>query len=167
MNNNAQRLSFLFAFISTLTVAAVFLFIASGLVPYWQELSGREVQSWFAGPFTRFAYMMIFVHLMSIGTMIWAFVVHRRADQPLRTYWLVALVTLLVCQAFNFTLFGANYNLALQSQSLVPEVALQTIDNWDFFHKIRTASVSLSTIAMAVIFMRSTKAARGTADTSD
>jgi hypothetical protein len=104
---------------------------------------------------------------MSIVTMIWAFVVHRRADQPLRTYWLVALVTLLVCQAFNFTLFGENYNLALQSGTLAPEVALQTMDNWDFFHKIRTASVSLSTIAMAVIFMRSAKAAMGTAGTSD
>lgn len=167
MKTNSQRLSFLLAFTSTLTVAAVFLFIASGMVPYWQELSGNEIQTWFAGPFTRFAYMMILVHLMSIGTMIWAFIVHRRTEQPLWTYWLVALVTLLVCQAFNFTLFGANYNLALQSGTLAPDVALQTMDNWDFFHKIRTASICVSTIAMMMIFMRSTKFAMGPANTSD
>lgn len=157
MNTQRQRLSFLLCFISILTVAAVFLFIASGLVPYWQELSGREIQDWFAGPFTRFAYMMIFVHLMSIGTTIWAFALHRRSEQPLGMLWFVVLITLLICQAFNFTLFGANYNLALQSGVLDPEVALQTLDNWDFFHKLRTASVCISAIVMAVIFMRSTK----------
>lgn len=167
MKTSSQRLSFMLAFIFTLTVAAVFLFIASGLVPYWQELSGTEVQKWFAGPFTRFAYMMIFVHLMSIGSIIWAFVVHRRAEQPLRTYWFIALVTLLACQGFNFTLFGANYNLALQSRMLEPEVALQTMDNWDFFHNIRTALVCVSVIAMVLISIQPTKVTVCSAKTSD
>ena len=118
MNTPNQRLSFLLSFISIVTVAAVFLFIATGMVPYWQELSGTEIQDWFAGPFTRFAYMMIVVHLLSIGTTIWAFILHRKSEQPLGMLWLVALVTLMICQGFNFTLFGANYNLALQSGAL-------------------------------------------------
>jgi hypothetical protein len=164
MNTPNQRLSFLLSFISIVTVAAVFLFIATGMVPYWQELSGTEIQDWFAGPFTRFAYMMIVVHLLSIGTTIWAFILHRKSEQPLGMLWLVALVTLMICQGFNFTLFGANYNLALQSGALEAEVALQTMDSWDFFHKVRTASVCVSAIAMAVIFMRSTKLGNGSAD---
>jgi hypothetical protein len=167
MQTRSQRLSFLLAFIFNLTVAAVFLFIAIGLVPYWQELSGTEIQAWFAGPFTRFSYMMIFVHLMSIGTTIWAFVLHRHSEKPLGTRWLVALVALLICQAFNFTLFGANYNLALQSGTLEAAVALQTLDNWDFFHRLRTASVCISVVAMAAIFMRPTTVATGRANPSD
>lgn len=167
MNTVTQRLSFMLAFIFILTVTAVYLFIAISIVPYWQELLGKEIQDWFAGPFTRFAHMMVFVHLMSIATTIWAFVLHRHSKQPLLTLWLVALVTLLICQAFNFTLFGANYNLALQSGTLEPEVALQTMDSWDFFHKVRTASVCVSAIAMALIFMQYTKAAMGPAETSD
>lgn len=155
MTTQSQRLSFLLAFIFIVTVAAVYLFIASAIVPYWQELSGTEIQDWFAGPFVRFSYMMIFVHVMSIGTTIWAFVLHRRAEKPLKGLWVLALVTLLICQAFNFTLFGGNYNLALQSGTLDPETALQTLDNWDLFHKMRTASVCISAIAMALIFMRS------------
>ena len=157
MNTRNQRLSFLLSYVSIVTVAGVYLFIASALVPYWQGLSGTEIQDWFAGPFARFAYMMILVHLMSIGTTIWAFLLHRRSEQPLGMLWLVALVTLMICQVFNFTLFGGNYNLALQSGALDPEVALQTMDNWDFFHKVRTASVCVSAIVMSVIFMRSTR----------
>lgn len=165
MHTRNQRLSFLLSFISILTVAAVFLFIATGMIPYWQELSGTEIQDWFAGPFTRFAYMMILVHILSIGATIWAFIVHRRSEKGM--LWLVALVTLLICQGFNFTLFGANYNLALQSGTLEPEVALQTIDNWDIFHKVRTASVCISAIVMSVIFMRSTKQDTGSSTTAD
>ena len=157
MNTRNQRLSFLLSYVSIVTVAGVYLFIASALVPYWQGLSGTEIQDWFAGPFARVAYMMILVHLMSIGTTIWAFLLHRRSEQPLGMLWIVALVTLMICQVFNFTLFGGNYNLALQSGALDPEVALQTMDNWDFFHKVRTASVCVSAIVMSVIFMRSTR----------
>ncbi|MEO0670193.1 MAG: hypothetical protein AAFZ99_19930 [Pseudomonadota bacterium] len=161
MNTRNQRLSFLLSYVSIVTVAGVYLFIASALVPYWQGLSGMGIQDWFAGPFTRFAYMMILVHLMSIGTTIWAFLLHRRSEQPLGMLWLVALVTLMICQVFNFTLFGGNYNLALQSGALDPEVALQTLDNWDFFHKVRTASVCVSAIVMSVIFMRATRQSAG------
>ena len=167
MTTNTQRLAFLLSFIFILTVAAVYLFIAVSIVPYWQDLSGVEIQAWFAGPFVRFSYMMIVVHLMSIGMTIWAFVLHRRAHPQFRALWLVALVTLLVCQAFNFTLFGGNYNLALQSGALEPDVALQTLDNWDFFHKIRTASVCVSAVVMALIFMRSTEEAAGRVETTD
>lgn len=167
MTTVTQRLSFLLAFIFVLVVTAVYLFIAISIVPYWQELSGTEIQDWFAGPFTRFAHMMVFVHLMSIATTIWAFALHRRSKQPLWTLWHVALVTLLICQAFNFTLFGANYNLALQSGTLEPDVALQTLDDWDFYHKVRTASVCISSIALAFIFMQSAEAATDPAETSD
>lgn len=167
MHTRNQRLSFLLSFVSILTVAAVFLFIATGLVPYWQELSGTEIQDWFAGPFTRFAYMMIVVHLLSIGTTIWAFILHRKSEQPLGMLWLVALVTLMICQIFNFTLFGANYNLALQSGTLEPQLALQTMDSWDFYHKVRTASVCISAIMMSVIFMRSGKQKIGSFGTDE
>lgn len=155
MTTTAQRLAFLMSFIFVLTVTAVYLFIAIAIVPYWQDLSGAEIQDWFAGPFVRFSYMMISVHLMSIATTIWAYVLHRRSKQPLGMLWLIALVTLLICQGFNFTLFGAIYNLALQTGTLDADVALQILDNWDFFHKVRTASVCVSALALAVIFMRS------------
>lgn len=167
MQTRSQRLSFLLAFIFNLTVAAVFLFIAVGIVPYWQELSGAEIQTWFAGPFTRFSYMMIFVHFMSIGMTVWAFVLHHRSERPLGALWLIALVTLLICQAFNFTLFGANYNLALQSGVLEPEAALQILDNWDFYHKVRTASVCISVAVMGLIFMLSPKVAIATAEAAE
>lgn len=167
MASKAERLSFLLAFIFTLTLAAVFLFIASGMVPYWQKLSGAELQSWFAGPFTRFAYMMIVVHLMSIGTMIWAFALHRRAEQSIKKLWYIAFVTLVIWQAFNFTLFGVNYNLALQSGTLDPDVALQTMDSRVFFHKVRKASVYVSVVALALIFLRSTTDATVRAESSD
>lgn len=167
MYSLTQRLSFLLAFIFILTVAAVYLFIAIAIVPYWQDLSGPEIQDWFAGPFVRFSYMMIFVHLMSIGTTIWAFVLHRRVEQPLRMLWWVALFSLLICQAFNFTLFGANYNLALQSGTLEADAALRILDNWDFFHKVRTASVCLSLLAMAAIFMISMGVANNRSKTAD
>lgn len=166
MTTKTQRLAFLMSFIFILTVAAVYLFIASAIVPYWQGLSGAEIQDWFAGPFVRFSYMMIVVHLMSIGTTIWAYMLHRRSEQPFGMLWLVALVTLLICQAFNFTLFGGSYNLALQSGTLSADEALRILDNWDLFHKIRTASVCVSVLAMSVIFMRSTKAIVSHAETS-
>ena len=159
METKTQRLAFLLSFIFILTVAAVYLFIAISIVPYWQDLSGAEIQDWFAGPFVRFAYMMVIVHLMSIATTIWAYVLHRREQQPLGALWLVALITLLISQAFNFTLFGGNYNLALQSGTLDADVALQTLDEWDLFHKIRTASVCISGLMMAVIYVKSTQAA--------
>src|SRR6056297_3013795 len=69
--------------------------------------------------------------------------------------WPVALITLLIRQAFNFTLFGGNYRRAQQSGTRDADAALRTRDNWDSFHKVRTASVCASALAMAIIFMRS------------
>ena len=40
METKTQRLAFLLSFIFILTVAAVYLFIAVSIVPYWQDLSG-------------------------------------------------------------------------------------------------------------------------------
>jgi len=55
MTTTTQRLVFLLSFIFILTVVAVYLFIATAIVPYWQDLSEAEVQDWFAGPLVRFS----------------------------------------------------------------------------------------------------------------
>lgn len=129
-----------------ITIAAVFLFIATAMVPYWQEMTGSEVQDWFAGPFVRFSYMMVPVHFLSIASLVLTYVLYRKTHFK-RTI-LVALIALLVCQAFNFALYGAVLNPALQSQELSSEVALATLDRWDLFHTIRTFFVAASALAL-------------------
>ncbi|MEM6901570.1 MAG: hypothetical protein AAF583_17615, partial [Pseudomonadota bacterium] len=141
-------LSFLFV----VTVAAVFLFLATAFVPYWQEMPGSEVQAWFAGPFNRFSYMMVPVHFLSMAALGTAYVLHRKTS--LSRLFLLALVALLFCQAFNFTLYGGVLNPALQSQELTDAEALATLDRWAFYHVIRTSGVIVSSLAlMAVIII--------------
>lgn len=147
MDTLSQRISFGLSAIFSTTVAAVFLFIAVGLVPYWQELSGQDVKDWFAGPFNRFSLMMVPVHFLSILTLGLTFVLHRKTDRGRLV--LLALVALLVCQGFNFTLYGTVLNPALQSPDLPVDAALATLDRWDFFHTIRTFAVLL---CVAVLF---------------
>ena len=70
-------------------------------------------------------------------------------------FWLFALVTLLVCQAFNFGLHGSVYNPALQSGTLEATEALEVFDKWSFYHHIRTASVCVSMTLLIFIGIQS------------
>ena len=134
-------------------VAFIYAFIAIALVPYWQELSGTEIQSWWSGPFTRFSYIMVPIHFLSIITIIYAFIKNRK-DSNNKILWLIALITLLICQGFNFGLYGGVYNPALQSGTLEVQEALTTFDNWDFYHTIRTISVGVSLVALIIIGLK-------------
>ncbi|MEO0325325.1 MAG: DUF1772 domain-containing protein [Myxococcota bacterium] len=145
--------AFTLAFATVTAVAFIFLFLAVGLVPYWQDLSGPEVQAWWAGPFTHFPPMMAPLHLASIGAMVWAFVVHRR--EPVRWLWIGALLGLLGCQAFNFVVFGNDLNPALASGTLDEATALATLDRWDLLHTVRTALVLGSFACLAALSVRS------------
>ncbi len=146
MDTLTQRISFGLSVIFSTIVAAVFLFIAVGLVPYWQELSGQEVKDWFAGPFNRFSLMMVPVHFLSMLALGLAYALHRKTD--LGRLILLALVALLVCQGFNFTLYGAVLNPTLQSPETTADAALTTLDRWHFFHNIRTFAVLLCVVAL-------------------
>ena len=75
----------------------------------------------------------------------------------MKRLWLLGLITLLICQAFNFVLYGGFYNAALMSGTLEPQLALDTFDNWDFYHKVRTAFVLISLGALIVIGTKSKK----------
>ena len=155
MSHHRNEIIFTLSLVLIVVIAAVYTFIAIAIVPYWQTLSGLEIQDWFAGPFVRFAYMMAPVHILSIVITITAFFIHRRTSSPHRILWYVALITLLICQAFNFSVFGFDFNLALQSRELEPDVALVVLDNWDFYHSIRTLSVCISALCMMSILVLS------------
>lgn len=146
MNSTFQRTVFGLAFVFSTTIAAVFLFLATALVPYWQGMSGVEVQSWFAGPFARFSTMMVSTHFLSIATLGLAVFLHRKTG--LFLLLIFGFTALLVCQGFNFTLYGAVLNPALQSQDLSAEEALATMDRWTFFHVARTAAICLCVVAL-------------------
>lgn len=152
MNSIKRRLAFNLSFIFILIVSAVYMFLAIAIVPYWQGLSGSEVQSWFAGPFRRFGTMMVPVHLLSILTTILAFVL-LRCETDLRLLSL-ALVALLICQGLNFTLFATDLNPALQSGLLSDDGALAAFSRWAYWHNVRTAAVVVSAFAMFVIAVR-------------
>lgn len=134
--------------------AFVYLFLMIAIVPYWQTLSGTEIQDWFIDHFGRFAYMMVPVHLLAIGTTIAAYRTHRGGDQTTKRLWLAALVTLLISQAFNFTIYAAAFNPDLQSGTLEAADALDTLDNWDLLHKVRTAFVVVSLLCLAMLSSR-------------
>jgi len=152
MSTLAQRTAFGLSFILVTTIAAVFLFIGIALVPYWQEMSGSEVQDWFAGPFSRFSFMMVPVHFLSMAALGAAYVLHRKTS--LSRIFLLALAGLLLCQAFNFTLYGGVLNPALQSQELSDADALATLDRWAFFHVVRTLGVIVSTLVLMAIIVK-------------
>ena len=149
MTSLRQRVAFNLSFAFILIVAAVYMFLAISIVPYWQNLSGSDLQSWFGGPFQGFAVMMVPTHLLSIlTTFIAVFVLRNTVDRRLL---IIALVSLLVCQGFNFTLFATDLNPALQSGKLSDEEALLVIDRWSFWHNVRTAAVWVSSLTMMVI----------------
>ena len=150
MTTNKNYTAYIFAFTFVSAVAFIYVFIAIGLVPYWQELSGIEIQSWWSGPFTRFSNIMVPIHLLSIGTMVYAFIKNRKEINS-KALWLIALITLLICQGFNFGLYGGVYNPALQSGALEAQEALNTFDDWVFYHTIRTISVCVSLITLIII----------------
>lgn len=137
------------------TNSAVYVFLAIAIVPYWQTLSGTEVQSWFAEHFGRFAVMMVPVHLLAITTTIAAAVANRLRWRAEAVLWVVAVVGLLASQAFNFALFGAVLNPDLASQTLTAAEALDTLDKWAFFHSVRTVLVLASAAAMVILTTRS------------
>ena len=149
MTLNKERVSFNLAYAFILIVAAVYVFLAIAIVPYWYDLSGEELQAWFGGPFQRFAIMMVPVHFLSIFTTVITFIIHRNGAH-LRLF-VLALVTLLICQAFNFTLFATDLNPALQSGSLSDEQALFVLDRWNLWHQVRTGSVVVSALTMFVL----------------
>lgn len=155
MHTKKQTTTYLLAFTFVAAVTFVYLFIAIALVPYWQELSGTEIQTWWSDPFTRFSYMMVPVHLLSIITIIIAYRAHRNEGGSIKKLWVLALVTLLICQAFNFSIFAFDFNPSLQSGTLDEATALDTFDNWDFYHIIRTLSVCISLTTLIVIGIKS------------
>ena len=154
MNSNKKNLAYIFAFTFVTAVAFIYLLISVALVPYWQELNGIEIQAWWAGPFTYFSYLMVPVHILSIATSIYAYLLHRKEKRPLNLLWFFALITLLICQGFNFGLYGSIYNPALQSGTLEASEALEVFDKWSFYHHIRTASVCVSMVLLIVIGIR-------------
>ena len=79
------------------------------------------------------------------------------ANDPTKRLWLVALITLLICQFFNFVVYGGNFNVALSSGTLDPAVALDTLDQWGFYHIIRTISVCISMVTLGRIYMLTTQ----------
>ncbi|MEM7272760.1 MAG: DUF1772 domain-containing protein [Actinomycetota bacterium] len=139
------------------TNAAVYLFLAVAIVPYWQTLSGTEIQRWFADDFGRFATMMVPVHLLAITTTIAAAVASRRHWRADAALWIVVLVGLLGSQAFNFTLFAVVLNPDLSSQTLSSTEALDTLDDWDTYHLVRTALVLASAVAVVMLTTRTTR----------
>ncbi|MEM6339541.1 MAG: hypothetical protein AAF729_00200 [Pseudomonadota bacterium] len=154
MHFTRQRVSFGLSLIFATMVAAVFLFLTIAMVPYWQAMTGAEVQTWFAGPFTRFSIIMVPTHVLSIVALAAAVVVHRKT--ALFPVLLFAFAALLVCQGFNFTLYGAVLNPALQSQELPPDEALATLDRWAFYHLIRTSAIFLCVV---ILFLATLKRA--------
>lgn len=155
MSHYRNEIIFTLSLALIVVIAAVYTFIAVAIVPYWQTLSGIEIQDWFAGPFIRFSFMMVPVHLLSIVITVAAFLIHRRTSSPHKVLWLIALITLMICQAFNFSIFGFDFNLALQSRELEPAAALTVLDNWDFYHSVRTLSVCVSALCMMGILVLS------------
>lgn len=157
MNTTKKNRAFILTFTFVSAIAFIYLFIAVGLVPYWQQLSGIEIQAWWSEHFVKFGFLMIFIHLLSIITGVYAYRLHRKEEKEIKRLWLVGLITLLICQAFNFVLYGGFYNAALMSGTLEPQIALDTFDNWDFYHKVRTAFVLVSLGALIVIGTKSKK----------
>lgn len=155
MNIQRKNMAYIFVFMFVTAITFIYLLISIALIPYWQGLSGNEIQAWWSGSFTRFSYLMVPLHLLSIILGIYAYFVHRKAEKPLNLLWLFALITLLICQAFNFGLHGSIYNPALQSGSLEASIALETFDNWSFYHHIRTGSICISMIVLIMIGIRS------------
>lgn len=129
------------------TNAAVYLFLAVAIVPYWQTLSGAEIQSWFGEHFGRFAPMMVPVHMLAIVTTLAAAWVHRGRTGTDRILWVIVVVGLLVSQAFNFTVYAQSLNPDLTSGELTAAAALDTLDTWDSLHLVRTAFVIISAVA--------------------
>ena len=159
MKTQKNNTTYLFAFTFISAVAFIYVFIAIALVPYWQELSGSEIQDWWGGPFMRFSYIMVPLHMLSIISIVYAYILHRKGNEKL--LWLIALVSLLFCQAFNFGLYGGVYNPALQSGVLEAKDALETFDKWDFYHTIRTISVLISLVSLLLIGIRQGLASKG------
>lgn len=151
MNVRRKNTAYIFAFTFVTAIAFIYLLISIALIPYWQGLSGNEIQAWWSGPFTRFSFLMVPLHLLSIAAIVCAYFLHRREKRPFKMLWLFALITLLICQAFNFGLYGSVYNPALQSSSLEASAALIVFDKWSFYHHIRTASVCLSSLLLIII----------------
>ncbi|MEM9653740.1 MAG: DUF1772 domain-containing protein [Actinomycetota bacterium] len=133
------------------TNAAVYLFLAVAIVPYWQTLSGTEIQDWFADHFGRFATMMVPVHLLAITTTIAAAVTNRGRWREHIGLWIVAVIGLLTSQAFNFTLFAVVLNPDLSSQTLTATEALNTLDDWETYHLVRTGLILISAAAIVLL----------------
>ncbi|MBX2876720.1 MAG: DUF1772 domain-containing protein [Saprospiraceae bacterium] len=155
MEDQRKNTAYILAFTFIAAIAFIYLLISIALIPYWQGLSGNEIQAWWSGPFTRFSYLMVPIHLLSIGIGIYAYALNRKEKRPFNFLWLFALITLLICQAFNFGLHGSIYNPALQSGTLEASEALEVFDNWSFYHHIRTASIAMSMLVLIAIGIRS------------
>ncbi|MEM9001413.1 MAG: hypothetical protein AAGB24_14215 [Bacteroidota bacterium] len=151
MKVNEKSAAYIFSLIFVAALTFLYLFIKIVLTPYWQELSGTELQIWWAGPFVRFSYVMWPVHLLSALTIITAYVLHFKEKKIIKIWWLLALIALFICQAFNFGVLGFVYNPSLQPGTLDAEVALKMFDNWDFYHTLRTIFICLSLFSLSVI----------------
>lgn len=134
--------------------AGVYVFLAVAIVPYWQTLSGPEVQLWFATHFGRFSWMMIPVHLLAMGTTVVAFRAARRSESAFSRAWWVVLIGLFASQGFNFTVFGAVLNPDLSSQALGDAEALASLDTWGRLHLIRTTLVVIAAGALGGLVSR-------------
>ncbi|MEM9036676.1 MAG: hypothetical protein AAGA99_25300 [Actinomycetota bacterium] len=136
------------------TNAAVYVFLAVAIVPYWQTLSGPEVQRWFADHFDRFSIMMVPVHLLAIVTTVMALVASRRRARSDAVTWIVLVVGLFGSQAFNFTLYAVVLNPDLSSETLSDADALSTLDDWATYHTVRTILVVASAVAAVILTTR-------------
>ena len=148
MNSIPRRIALIMMLLLVTSIAAVFLFLATAIVPYWSSLDGRALQDWFAGPFTRFSNMMVPLHFASISVGVAAVFLFRGTDL-LRPICL-AFLCLFICQALNFFLFGADINPALASGDLSNADVTDEYASWQQWHWVRTVAITLSSLVLAV-----------------
>lgn len=148
-----QKTLLTFTLILITTLTAVYLFIGIAIIPFWQTLSGIEIQVWFRDHFVRFPTMMNLVHILSTISMTACYIVFRKSDKRTHLLALTALIFLILCEA-TYPLIYADANAALSSVELSPEEALTTLDGWTYWHPIRTLFTGITLLCLGIMNTR-------------
>ena len=150
MNSKQNSVVLTLTLIFIAFLSAVYLFIAISIIPFWQTLNGIEIQTWFADHFGRFPVMMIPVHILCIVLVITGYTLHRKHKTDMPALWLLTLISLVLCEATT-PIFFVTANASLSSAVLPAAEGLQMLDDWSWWHNIRTFFVFITLICLGVI----------------
>ncbi|XLS30717.1 hypothetical protein ACJD0Z_07775 [Flavobacteriaceae bacterium M23B6Z8] len=123
------------------------LVIWIALLPFWGSLEETALMNWFSAHFHRLLLLLTPLNLLTITTILFGFLKHRKQTGTVRSLWMFALLGIFLC-TITYPLFFYNANKLLAGSGRSQVNILEVLDSWERWHIARTIMSGLSLLTL-------------------